>query len=160
MLNQYHMWLHVYQIIIFLSYMTFITIKFGIIPSISDSYYYLDEKYNIMFLIFCWSLGFSFMLYPMGQSFFFFLGGSALIITGVATEFRSGVKLTKTVHNISAISSILFLFLGLIVEYQMWIPFVLSLLFVLYAVNSKLRNKIWWVEVVSITLIMIGFFFS
>ena len=39
---------------VFISYVSFIWIKYGILPSISDSWYHLPENLKVLFTLFCW----------------------------------------------------------------------------------------------------------
>jgi hypothetical protein len=148
--------LHIFQLLFFVTYMLYVYFLCGVIPSISDSYYALGKK-GILFLFFCLILGFSYVISPLGEKFLFFLSGAGLVLTGVASEFRSNIVTTRIVHNVSAISSILFSFLGQIIYYDLWWPFILSFTFLIISLIFKIKNIIWWVEIVSIILIFVGF---
>ena len=144
------------QLLFFVTFIFMITIKYGVLPSISDSYYYVNPK-GILFLFFCWILGLSMMISPLGNQFLFFLSGAGLLFTGISSEFRSERKTTRDIHNVSAVVTLLSLFAGQIIYFQVWWPLILTLLFITVSFSLKIKNKIWWVEVVYISLILIGF---
>ena len=130
---------------IFISYILFIVIKFGVQKSISDSYYRLSVKARPIFTFFLWGVAIGAIL--LGDSILMFLAGSGVAFVGAAAAFRK--KITKVVHVIGAVSGILFSQLSIIIDYQMWwITFIfVSLAWVIY--SNRFKNMIWWIEILA-----------
>ena len=128
---------------IFISYILFVMIRFGILPSISDSYYKIKAK--PLFTFFLWSVAIGAIL--LGDSILMFLAGSGIVFVGAAAAFRQ--RITKTVHVIGAVSGIVFSQLEIIINYQMWwVTFIFaSLAWVLH--SNKIKNKTWWIEILA-----------
>ena len=59
------MWLLVIQVIVFLSYVVGIVSRYGVLESISDSWYSLPLKYNGLFTLFTWGLGIPMLIYVL-----------------------------------------------------------------------------------------------
>jgi len=117
--------LTIIQSIIFISYVTFLMIKFkGPLSSISDSWYKLSGVYKNLFTLFCWSLGFTLFFQTNGTSAMFFISGVGLSTVGVATMFNSD-KIIKIIHYSGASICILFAFLALYIERHTIIPFII-----------------------------------
>jgi hypothetical protein len=87
----------------FITYMTYVIIKFGVPPSISETWYLLQKK-GILFTLFCY--GVSAVLIPLldntteNLQFLTFFAVSGLLFVGTATAFKE--ELTKQVHFTSA----------------------------------------------------------
>jgi hypothetical protein len=91
---------------------------------------------------------------------FFFLSAAGLTFTGIATEYESkGGSHTNIVHFVGAGICILSALLGLVIEYQIVIPIITFFILSLIAFLMKLKNKLWWIEIIAFLSIMIGLFF-
>lgn len=93
-------------ILTFISYIWHIVKNYGILPSISESYYRLSDKQKKLFTFFCW--GFAFPTIIIGNSFFLFLAGAGIAFVGAAAAFKSKMTNTKgyyyTVENDSKLN--------------------------------------------------------
>ena len=155
------------QLISFILYVGYVTYKYGIIKSISDSYYLLEKNRRFLFTILCWSIGFPLIFL---ESRLFFLAATGFIFTGVAADYKipqltykyifhthpSPRTMVWWVHHIGAGIGILFSFLGIWIKFghpEMVIIFLISTL-VIYL--SNIRNKLWWVEIMAFVLIFTG----
>lgn len=144
------------ELLLFVSYLLFIGFRYGILPSISESYYRLG-KLQVLFLFFTWSIAFPIILIggfiDHTHSWTFFMSGSAMTFVGAASAFRE--DLTKGVHFSGAVSSIVFGFLGLWLVLDFWkIPIVAVLL--MPVIFKYVKNSTWWVEVLAFATIMLG----
>lgn len=157
------MGLTIVQGIIFLSYITFLLIKFGKpLPSISDSWYEL-KGLSYLFTLFCFSLGIT-MVFQSNETILFFLSGAGLCFTGVATAFKSITDTTmKKVHFLGAAVCIIFALIGVGVERGSFIPLGLfgisATIMEFIDINKTFTNKIWWTEIAAFICIILGLLF-
>ena len=142
------------QIGIFLAYIAFVWAKYGVLNSISESWYKVEDKEKILFTLFCFSLGILTLFYAGGP--LWFLSGACLTFVGAATRFKDG-KYTQVIHTGGALLSILIAFIALWIEGIWFGPFLTAgtwLSFKLF----KWKNKTWWVEVVAFACIMVSIY--
>jgi hypothetical protein len=130
---------------------------FGILPSISNSWYKLPDNRKRLFTYFCLSIGLL-MMYHGGISFF--LSAAGLTFTGIASEYESkGGSHTNIVHFVGAGVCIVSALLGLVFEYQMIIPILSFVTLTVIAFLLKIKNKLWWLEIIAFLSIMVGLLF-
>lgn len=138
---------------VFIGYVGAITAKYGILSSISDSYYKLPKKWNILFTLFCW--GFAFPAMVMGlqltDNFFMFIASSGIMFVGAAAKFKE--KLTHTVHVIGACCGVFGSQLSIAFDFHMYWLNVLFLILGLLILIFNLKNKIWWLEILAFSII-------
>jgi len=143
------------QAAIFISYVLFLLIKFkGPLPSISESWYELGHPLRILFSVFCLSLGFTMTLHP--ESVFFFLSGVGLSFVGVATWFKSSERITEYIHFGGAMSGIVFGLLGIAFGLGNIIPLIVWITVTLLILLFKIKNHMWWIEIVAFLAIIYG----
>jgi hypothetical protein len=141
------------MILIFLSYVGYIWIKYGVQPSISQSYYKLPEKNRYLFTLFCW--GFAIPAIMIGSTFLMFLAGTGIGFVGAAAQIRR--KLDHTVHSIAAVSAIIFSQMSIYLDFNLWIINAITLLlFIIIPFLSK-NKYIWWMELIAFTAICVAF---
>lgn len=137
------------SISVFTAYLIFILVKFGVLKSISDSYYHL--KHKIWFTLALW--GFAFPAIIAGDTALMFLAGSGIIFVGVAFDFKE--SMTKIVHYIAAGLGITFGMLSLLFDFDLpWVEigFIAgSCLLYLFV-----KNRIFWIEVLAFYTIIIS----
>lgn len=142
----------------FVGYISFIVNRYGVLPSISESYYKMKDD-NLfgggLFTLFIWSL--SLPLIIIGSTSLMFFAGAFLAFVGAATAFKD-LKMTRRVHNIGAIGGIGFGFLSMIIDFQLFelTYFMVVLSLTLFLLKTK--NLIWWIEILAFILIIIGLF--
>lgn len=151
------------MILVFFSYILFIVTKYGVLESISDSYYSLPCSLKFLFTFFCWGfslpaaiIGFSLSEYSIWQFFMLFAAGGIMFV-GASPNFKMDFE--GDIHNISAyigvVSSQLFIFL-VFENLKFILPtFIITsiLLFLL-----KVKNLIWWIEILAFLFILITFY--
>ncbi len=145
--------LTIIQLVVFLLYVGFIVKRYGILPSISDSWYVLPLRQQFLFTLFTWGIGIPMLLYG---NVWFFLSGSGLSFVGVATQFKDKIGHTKEVHYIGALVGILGALIGIIVQYGNYVPLVWFIFLAISFQVSYMKNKIWWQEIVAVVLILWG----
>ena len=156
--------LSIVQILIFLSYVTFIVIKFGVLPSISESWYELRDLGGVwysLFTWFCWGLGFT-MFFQTNDTapYLFFLSGAGLCFVGAATMFKLSDDIQPYIHFVGALIGISCALVGIGVERQEWIPLIMFVLSALVLTFTVEKNRTWWIEIVAFTCIGLGLLFT
>lgn len=155
----YLIYVYLIMVGVFFTYLGFILLKYGILPSISDSWYHLSKKLKPLFTLFCWGIAFPAMIIGLTISegnqfqFLIFLGASGIMFVGVAPDFMSKNGLDKKIHRIAAIVGVVAntLYAYLVFPSLWYIPtiFVISTL-ILFAFKRKVQ-EILWIEVLSFT---------
>lgn len=141
--------------IIFTLYVGLVTLKFGVLKSVSDSYYSIKRKYLFTLALWGFALPAIIAANLNGVTLpgvLMFLAGSGICFVGAAPEFR--LKLDGDVHVIAAVSGVV---LGMA---SIWL-FGYWYISVLFAVASlvirfTLKNYTWYIEVLAFYLIMLG----
>lgn len=139
------------QTIIFIAYILFTVYKFGVLPSISDSWYKLGTHWY-WFTALTWGLGLP--LIWMDKGALLSVSGILMCFVGIAGAFKND-NVIHIVHYTGAACSIIFAFVYLSVNVSI-MPVILMAAFLLYAIFSKMKNSIWWIEIVAFTLIEVG----
>ena len=138
------------MITVFVSYVTFIWIKYGVQKSISDSYYRLPTRKQFLFVFFCW--GFAIPAMILGNCALMFLAGVFICFVGAAAAFK-GDKMTEWVHVVGAYGGVLLSQLAIWIIYDMWYITVLFIVLSGLLYILKVKNKTWWVEIIAFTFI-------
>lgn len=147
------MFLVIIECLIFFGYLTFIVIRFGMLDSISKSYYKLNEgnrNQGWMFTVFICALGVPLFTLEVG---WFFYAGAGLFFTGIAAEYKE--KLTSTVHYCGTAGCIALAATGLAVE-DNFLPVagLLTATFLFWL--CKISNRTTWVEINAFVFIILG----
>lgn len=147
------------QSVIFLVYTLFIYFKYGVLNSISDSYYALPEKTNILFTLFIWGIAIP-LAFLGNYADAFFIAAGFLMFVGAATQFRSDDAYTPKIHNIGATGGIVCSLLGLVIL-KIYFPLVIAIIgsIILTKKLSMERNRIWWVEIFCFACIEAGLYY-
>jgi ABC-type iron transport system FetAB permease component len=138
--------------VIFFSYIAFILVRYGVQPSVSESYYCLPEKYKFVFTLVMW--GFTLPLMFAANSLLMMLAGTGIFFVGAAVAFKQ--PMTRTVHYVAAALGIGFGMVWIISVGLWWLP----LMYVLCSASFWFvldEEKIWWIEILSFTLIILAF---
>jgi len=137
------------MVTIFLLYVGMVWYRFGVLTSISESYYKLPRKQQVLFTLFCW--GFAIPAMILGDSVLMFLAGSAICFVGAASAFKM-----KQVYYVHAIGAVVGMLLGLCYILfdadQYWIA---TSLVILTLILTKSKNFLWWTEIVVFTSICV-----
>lgn len=142
--------------ITFISYVLLITLKYGVLPSISDSYY----KHNSKLLFFLFMLGVGLPITLMATSGLMFFSGALFILCGCAPAFkRNTYSFEDEVHKIGALGGICLL-LSYFAISHFYLPIILaiSIGFPVYLLNPK--NKTFWLEIIAFIILIVGLYGS
>lgn len=139
------------MIINFYLYIGIIVWKYGVLQSISESYYKTGKK--IWFTLFCWLLALPAMI--VGSSVLMFIAGSAIAFTGAASAFKE--RYIHPIHFVGAVIGIVFGLASLIVDFHDYVigTSAACIITIIMLLGNKISNPIWWIEIVAITSIMI-----
>ena len=130
---------------IFSAYVAAIWIKFGILPSISESYYRLRYLQKSFFTMAMFGTGFPVVMYSEGGLMFF--AGTAICFVGASPAFRE--DMTGAVHVIGAIGGIVLGLVSLWIDYELWIPQMVFIVLAFILTFFRVRNHTWWVEILA-----------
>lgn len=138
---------------VFLIYMISIKNIFGVLPSISDSYYAL-KKHNLSapFTLFCWGTAFPLMIYwielvPNDWNFLPFIACGGLLFVGASPAFKD-LELERKVHSISAIICAIAAYTWTFLYGSIFLGINFILLSIILYFILK-RNKIYWLELIA-----------
>ena len=148
------------QLAVFIGYIGYVISKFGVLPSVSESWYRLNEnRQGILFTLFCMALG-VLMIYQSNEtSPWFFFSAAGLCAVGVATAFNWKGAFTDVVHGAGAGIGIGCALIGLWVEYNNPMPFAAFLLISVLMKAFNIKNMIWWIEMAAFLVIIFGLFY-
>lgn len=129
---------------VFVSYVSFIWIKYGIQKSISESYYILPKKENFLFVLFTWLFAIPAMF--LGNSLLMFFAGGGIVFVGASAAMHK--MPTRIVHLIAAIGGMILAGLAMIFQYHMWYMTagVAASLPIAYLIDKK--HFMWWAELI------------
>jgi len=137
---------------VFVSYVLFIWIKYGIQKSISESYYVLQkEKKGFLFILFTWLFAFPAMI--LGDSYLMTLAGGGIVFVGAAAAMHKFP--TRAVHMIGAVGGMILACLAMIVQYHMWYMTVGVAVLILLSLLLDKKHFMWWAELIIFTAISI-----
>lgn len=166
-MEKYEICLLSYSFLIFVIYVAFIWIKFGILGAISDSYYELTKASQPMFTFFIWSVSMPIIIVGVPETPLMFFAGAFLSFVGAAPAFRNKEKIVDNVsvsiktmegkvHAIGAIAGIGFGVLAMLLVFKTYLLVLALVGFSVYIKASKTKNSIWWIEIVSFLTIYLS----
>jgi hypothetical protein len=141
--------------VVFLTYVGFIYKRYGVLHSISMSYYELKkDKLGMLFYIFCIALAAPlFAIYLDTGNILWVVASFGFALTGTASKFSE--KHTDIAHYTGAGLGILFCFLGLGFAYDVWAVRMMIPATLVLVVTVK-KNAIWWIEIAAFVFIIMG----
>lgn len=139
---------------IFLMYTAFIGLRYGVRPSISDSYYSLPNGLKFLFTAFIWLFAIAFII--SAATPVMFCAGSFLCFVGASQDFKD--KFEGRTHFAAAYAGIGTGMLSLVTEFHNWIAPACFGLIVAVIVLSKMKNRTWWIECAAFGTIIISIF--
>lgn len=147
----------------FISYIWHIVKNYGILPSISESYYRLPVGKKLLFTLFCFGIGFSAAILGivLANSVLMFLAGVGIAFVGAAAAFKQGIA--RWVHQWGAIIGISLGTLSIFFDFHMYI---IGILFILLSSGVVILHKqihntnIFWVEILAFLSIILTFALS
>jgi hypothetical protein len=136
------------QTVAVLLYLGYVVFNFGIIHSISDSYYKLPQNRKPLFWLFTSITGIG-MLLLSEVSVLFFISGTGLFFVGTAATFYDR-NFTTWVHYVGAIVGLGAAALAVVILYGSYFPLYLTGIFTILSLLFDSKRAIWWIEVGAI----------
>lgn len=137
----------------FVVYVVFIWGKFGVLKSISESFKRLEEeRLGWLFTIFCFGLGFLMMALTPVMGKFMALGATGALFTGAASSTKN--KMSKVVHWAASGLMIFGAVMSIVCTFNQWYPLGLAIMSGLVFTAKKIKNPIWWFELLQFVIIM------
>jgi len=133
---------------IFTLYIRFILAKYGLLKSVSASYYELHDKALFSAVLIAFSLSAMFA----GRDVYIFTAGSGICFVAFAPKYK--LKFDNDVHYIAASIGIVFGFTQLLV-WGYWLMLI-PILVAIPAFIKFSKNPIYFIEVISFYLIITG----
>ena len=136
---------------VFTIYLIYVVVLFGILPSISDSYYYLNNK-----LLFSLALiGFAFPIIINQNNMLFYIAGSCIMFVAVAPDFH--ISSEGNVHFFCAVTGVISSMVGLVLM-KYYIPVILFIFVAL--ILYFLPNHVFWIEIAAFYTIILTLIFN
>jgi len=139
------------MVTVFIAYVSFIWSKYGILKSISESYYKLPRKWNWLFVAFCWLFAFPAMI--LGGSYLMMFAAGGIVFVGAAAAMHTFP--TRAVHLTGAIGGMILACIAMVVQYHMWYMTVGVAVLALLALLLDKKRAMWWTELAIFTAISI-----
>lgn len=138
---------------VFVGYISFIIGKYGILSSISESYYRLPKSLTFLFTLFCWGFALPAMIVGLDltDNFLMFFAGGGIMFVGAAAAFKE--KMTEKVHFIGAAIAIIAAQLSTAFDFHMYyvnVVFItIALTILLGKTVGRIKNYVWWIEIAA-----------
>lgn len=153
-------YLLILSILVFTVYVTVITAKYGVLNSISESYYKLPYNSKFLFTLFCWGFSIPLMMVGLEQtgSILMFFAPAGIAFVGAAAAFK-GDKVTHDVHMAGATIGIILSWLASMVLYDQYIAgvvfaFISATLVALTFALRKNLHYFWWIEILAYVFLL------
>jgi hypothetical protein len=138
----------------FISYVSWIWARYGVLKSISQSYYELPQNLQPLFTFFCW--GFALPAIIVGSTGWMFLAGAGIGFVGAAAAFQE--DMTHDVHMVGAGVGVGASQLAIFLNFGLWpinIAFIsIGLLLLLF--RKKIKTWMWWTEIAAFISICVA----
>jgi hypothetical protein len=141
--------------ILFTTFIIYIVRKVGVLESISDSFYELKKQGGLFWFVLTGMAALMVLLDPYNP--YLLVSAAGLIFTCGSPYFKEQFP-DKYVHFAGAVVAILSAFVNLYVTYGLWQPFVIFIIGTGLIAIFKIKNYIWWIEILAFYNIIIGMF--
>lgn len=138
------------SVLTFTAYVVVISIKYGILRSISISYYYLKKRW--IFTIIFWIYALSMMV--AGSNPWIFGAGAFICFVGAAANIKDG-DITRKVHIVGATGGIILGTLWLFIS-NYWYLGLIVMLSAWWLIGEQKKNHTFWIEIISYYVIALG----
>jgi len=137
----------------FFGYIIYIQRKYGVLPSISDSFYKTEN--DLLFLAF--TLGTALPIIFTTPYNLMIIAGVLLTYVGLSPDFnKDGKKVEDEVHVIAAMGAVIIGMISMVINYKLWYIPIPLVLFLIVTKVFKINNPTFWIEVIAFTSILIG----
>jgi len=146
--------LFITMVTIFVGYVATIIGLYGILPSISDSYYRLPKKWNFMFTLVLWGFGFPALIIGAPVTWLMFAACAGIIFVGAAAAFQQ--KMTKTVHIVGAAVGMVLSQIAIATSFGLWpiTAVCVPLAGLIFLFRKQINyTHVFWIEIICFTAI-------
>ena len=143
----------------FFAFTAFIALKYGIQPSVSESYYRLPRNLQWSFTLATWAYAIMAMVIglELTGNGLVFLAGTGICFVGASPAFHK-LGMERTVHAVGAFVGVAAMHLFIIFEGYWYISLAFAVLSGLAFVVKWFYGKfIWWVEVFAFLSIVVTY---
>jgi len=140
---------------IFIGYCATITIKYGWLPSISESFYHLPKKLSWIFSIFLWVISIL-IIAATWETRLIVIACWCIMGVGVFPYFLD----TRWIHYLFALTGFTIGLISVWINFNGWYFDILFLAILLYILLAKVKHRIFWIEVIAFLTIIISIFVS
>lgn len=145
---------------ILLSYLLYISIKFGVQESISASYQVIKQKW--LFTLVLWGVAIPIMI--AGNHVLLFLAGAGICFVGASPEYWKTSE--KTVHVLGATLGISLAITWIFLYFSYLVAILYLIFIILFEFKFKnkrilkLKNHLWWTEVIAFITLLFSLWFK
>lgn len=145
------------QTLIFVAYVWWIVKQFGMLPSISASWYAEGPSHKKwMFILFVCSIS-ALTLLLAWKSLWFIGSGLSLLIIALAPAFNSEHKIVGVLHTGGTVAGIAFACYALL-THRVYFPVIMCAAGSIIPERLRIDHVTFWVEIISFTAIVLGIF--
>lgn len=140
---------------LFFAYLTIITICYGWLPSISQSFYELKKnRLAFIFTLFLFSL--SMLIIFIAKTRLMAAAGFCIIGVSIFPYFLK----QKFLHYLCAVSGIVLGMISLVIDFKQPLVVLIGACIAALLHDLKVKNMFFWIEVVSFSTIIVGLWIS
>jgi len=140
--------------LVFTAYLYFVYRKFGILTSISESFYYIKNR--PLFLAWSWLSAIPLLILAQQEKYYFLIAaGTCLVIVGFVSDAR-WTKAVGFVHGLFAKLAVVFAFASFIFDLGLWWYAILVFVAMAIMYFKKIKNDTYWIEVLAYYAIIIA----
>ena len=151
-------YLLVTQVIIFCAYVLYIVERFGVLDSISESWYRLGLSEKVLFTLFTWGIGIPMLLYGSES---LFISGAGLCFVGAATQFKMKDTYTRLIHYAGAIIGLFLPLFFFSLSFNISAPLMVQIFGSLIIIFiEEIKHKLWWIEILGFMTVMVGMHYA
>jgi hypothetical protein len=145
----------IFSVVIFTTFIALVWHKFGVLNSISYTFYRLEKSQRWIFTIALWLFSIPIIIYGgLNGSALLFLSGGAIVWTGAVAAYNSSdleLKVHITSASFGVIAGLLHLVVNLHLYYLVLGAVITGLLIRIFS-----QKYVWWVEVLAFYTILTG----
>ena len=130
------------SVVIFTGYVTYITVKFGWLRSVSISSYHITRRYMFTLSL----VAFSMLLALAGGTALMVFAAAGICFSGTAADPHND-KMTDKVHTIGATTGIVFGIASMIMDFGLWYIALPMVILTILAMKLNMKNHTFWIEI-------------
>ena len=137
-------------------FLAYIIAKYGILPSISDSFYSLKNGWIFSLVLWVVSASVLVISLMLNTSILLPIACVGIVTVGAAPRFKE--KRQGIIHVVGAVGGIGAGLASMWVDFGLWYIVAIFVAIFIIVKFSKVKNKTWWVEVGAFLAIIVGIF--